>query len=328
MNVAAESLNDFMALFRGYPSAYGTGKGGWVKQKPLYEEFSRHLNGQPPGLGIGPLMADGTCWFAAIDLDRPDFGLAQQLSESLPGVNWVERSRSGNAHILAFFSEPIEAWIPRGIMREALAAFGERTVEVFPKNDRLLPGMFGNYLNLPYHGEDRPIIAWKDDEGFKRDWKDIGPHETTGVELDRFVKLAMGNRNDPREWRKRARWLGVPSPEEREATGTRSFGTAPHLHMCGEYVLTNRETNPVATGHRAVVFFSLAKMLANWSEVDSDEALNLLTMVNDCATDPIPAEELERILFNAERGQFTSTGCDDPLFLPYAHPDCKIANGA
>lgn len=338
--IETETLDGFMQLFRGYPNAYGTGKGGWVHSAPDSAAYLAHLEGRGTGLGIGPLLPDGTCWFAAIDLDKPDFDLAKQMMQLLPGVSWLERSRSGNAHVLVFFSSPIEAWIVRGIMREALAALGQRGVEVFPKSDQLLPGMVGNYLNLPCFGDTRPIIGWQDDEGYKPGLATgattiyVGENATVlanafkpqyaVVEPNNFVRMALVNRNDPDEWRKRARWLGVPSPEERQQTKTKNFGESPNLHMCGQYVIEHRSDNPVTAGHRAVVFFSLAKMLANWSEIDDDEALNMMALVNDESPDPIPAEELGRIYQNAVRGEFTSTGCDDPLFFPYRHPECKI----
>lgn len=311
-----DTVFNFMKLFRGFPNAYGTGVGGWVHRPAEFADYMEHLDGHGNGIGIGPLLADGTCWFAAIDLDRPDFVLAQEMMSLLPGVSWLERSRSGNAHVHTFFSSTIDAWVPRGILREACAALGERGVEVFPKTDRLLPGMVGNYLNLPYFGDTRPIIAWQDDEGYKE-------RELTA---EQFAALALNNRNDPADWIKRARWMGIPSPAQRDTAKSQQFGEQPYLHMCAEHVLANRDKNPVVAGHRAVVYFTLAKQFSNWREIDHDEALTLMTEVNDASPDPIPTAELERILKNAERGEFTSTGCDDPLFAPYAHPDCPIAN--
>lgn len=313
-----ETVNGFMELFRGYTKAYGTGRGGWIHQPPTRGNFQSHLEGKGYGLGIGPLREDDTCYFAAIDLDRPDFALAHECMKLLPGTSWLERSRSGNAHVLVFFEAPVEAWVVRGIMRETLAAVGERAVEVFPKNDRLLPGMFGNYLNLCYFGDTRPVVA--------SHGTDTVEYDSNGMPVGAFVPLALGFRNDPSDWRKRARWLGIPSPQER-AANTREFGTMGHLHMCAEYVIARRDENPVTAGHRAIVYFNLAKMLTNWSQIDHDEALAMMALVNDASPDPIPSEEMSRILANAERGAFTSTGCDDPLFAPFAHPDCPIANG-
>lgn len=317
--VLTDTLRGFSTLFEGFPTAFGTGRGGWVHDAPGDREFRAHLTGLGSGLGIGPLRTDGTVSFAAIDLDEPDFALAQEMMKLLPGVSWLERSRSGNAHIHVFFERPIEAWIPRGIMREACAALGKKGVEVFPKTDRLLPGMVGNYLNLPYFGRTRPMIGWKDDQGYMPSNRQGGE-----IALETFVMLALANRNAPEAWHKRAIWLGIPSPEERSRSNSATFGASPTLHICGQHVIEHRDDNPVVEGHRAVVFFSLAKMLANWSEVDDQESLQMMTLVNDSSPDPISSEELRRIYSNAKRGEFTSTGCDDPLFEPYRHSDCKI----
>lgn len=320
-------VQGFADLFMGFPTAYGTGKGGWVHSPPTTDDYAKHLAGKGDGLGIGPLLPDGTCWFAAIDLDRPDFELARNLMKLLPGVSWLERSRSGNAHVLVFFKVPCAAWIVRGIMREALAAYGERSVEVFPKADRLLPGMVGNYLNLPCFGDTRPILGWQDAEGFKPGIT-VGAGDSWVVPTSGFVQKAKTNLNDPRAWATRANWLGVPSPETRaKDTTRREFGSAATLHLCAQHVIEHRDDSPVMAGHRAVVYFVLSKCLANWSEIGDDEALDILALVNDSSPDPIDMQEMRRIYENVKRGQFTSTGCDDPLFQPYAHPDCKIAKG-
>lgn len=329
MTIPTEQIKSFARLFRGRTNAFGTGAGRWVKEPVTLDLFHQHLVGNGVGLGIAPLMDDGNVWFGAIDLDEPDFETARLMSSLLPGTTWIESSRSGNAHIWAFFEEPIEAWVVRGIMREALAAAGKPNVEVFPKQDKLLPGMFGNYINLPYHGTSRPILR-DDPEPIEDHWhpdlQAARERAAREYEVGEFLELACSSLNDPAEWRKRGRWLGIPSPEEREASDHRTFGTQPYLHMCAEHIIAHRDDNPVGEGHRAVVYFSLAKQLSNCSMFDHDESLALMALVNDASPDPIPPSELARILFNAERGQFTSTGCDDPLFAPYAHPDCPIAH--
>lgn len=307
----------FAELFDGLKTAYGTGEGRWVHEPVKLRHYSLHLQGHGPGLGIAPLRDDGTVMFAAIDLDEPDFDAARTMQTLLPGPTFLERSRSGNAHVFAFFDEPVEAWVARGIMREATAAIGRPKVEVFPKQDKLRIGMVGNYINLPYYGEDRPIV------GFNSDKTGIVTEDFT---LAAFIDTAGEYLNAPEAWRKRAHWLGVQTPEEKAANTThREFGTSSYLHMCAEWVLEHREDNPVVEGHRAVVYFSLSKQLANCNTFDNQEALAILGLINDASPDPISESELKRIYFNAVRGQFTSTGCDDPLFSPYAHPDCKIA---
>ncbi len=299
------NVEGFMELHDGRTDAFGTGAGGWLHRPPRRSDFEAHLRGEGAGIGIAPLLDDGTCRFAAIDLDEPDFDKAADMAELLPGMSWIEVSRSGNAHVWAFFTVPIEAWIPRGIMREATAAVGRRTIEVFPKQDHLQPGMVGNYINLSYHGTDRPVLDVTD--------------------VDDFVERALAARSEPAEWRKRARWLNIASPKAREVNGDRSFGEQPTLHRCADWIIANRDTNPIVAGHRSVVYFSVAKMILNTEGWTEDEALDVIRSLDEASPDRAPDSELRRIVANAARGRFTSTGCDDALVLPYADPDCPIA---
>jgi hypothetical protein len=313
-------VDRFMNLHSGLSTAYGTGAGGWVKEPPGRKQFEDHLAGRGGGLGIAPLREDGTVSFAAIDLDEPDFETAKTLATLLPGSTFIEESRSGNAHILAYFSDPIDAWIPRGIMREACAAVNKRFVEVFPKQDRLRIGMVGNYINLSYYGDTRKIVAMHEP-------REAVVSFTPAISLEEFLHFAETSLNDPTDWRKRAAWYGIQSPDEKaKDIDSKPHGTQTYLHQCAEYVLTNRDNNPVVEGHRAVVFFALAKQFAHCSQFDDEECLVMLGLINDSSPDPIPEQELHTIYTNAVRGQFTSTGCDDPLFMPYADPNCPIAH--
>lgn len=308
----------FTALFSGLDTAFGTGRGQWIKRPPRPSDWVDHLSGRGPGLGIAPLRPDSTVKFAAIDLDEPDFDAAREMQKYIPGASFIERSRSGNAHCWCFFREPIDAWVPMGILRAATEAAGKDHVEVFPKNWDFSRVRLGSYVNLPYHGDNRPIVTFAVGEG------NSGKHvEWT---LEGFLNEAHITLNDSQAWKDKARWLGLEPPAQRETKA--EFGTQPYLHRCAEYLIENAEDNPVVKGHRAVVYFSLAKMLTNWSQIDHDEALDLMRSVNDCSAphDRVSDGELRRILGNAERGQFTSFGCDDPVFAPYADPTCRIAN--
>jgi hypothetical protein len=307
----------FTALFDGLRVAFGTGNGEWIKRPPQPEDWLKHLRGDGPGMGIAPLRADSTVRFAAIDLDEPDFAAARDMQQYIPGTSWIESSRSGNAHVWVFFSDAIEAWIPMGILKEAVVAAGKKGVEVFPKNPDFTRVKLGNYINLPWHGDRRPIqMQGAEHEG---DWYDLA------TELPMFLDDAEASMNDPRDWRKRASWMMLTDPREARAERT-DFGQQENLHICAEHVIEHAEDNPVLDGHRNAVYFALAKQLTNWRLVNHDEALDILRSVSEASPDKAPDSELRRILANAERGQYTSTGCDDPLFLPYAHPNCPIAH--
>jgi hypothetical protein len=299
----------FSKLFAGLDTAFGTGKGQWVKRPPRPQDWCDHLEGKGPGMGIAPLRPDNSVMFAAIDLDEPDFEAAREMQKFIPGSSFVEHSRSGNAHVWVFFKAPLEAWVAMGILKEAVAGAGKKHVEVFPKNHDFAKVKLGNYINLPYFGDSRKVES--NDE----------PRGPMGV--SEFMLRAFESANDPEVWRTRANWLLISAPAERERTT--EFGGQSTLHICAREIIENPDANPVVAGHRAIFFFNLAKALTNWNQIDHDEALMFMSQVNDASPDKVSESELSRILSNAERGGFTSTGCDDPVFAPYAHPSCPIA---
>lgn len=301
----------FGRLFRGREDAYGTGVGGVVRAPVNVGIYQQHLDGHPPGVGIFPMVDGDVVYFGAIDLDEPNFALARSMQKLLPGTSFIERSRSGNAHVWVFFAHPAPAWAVKGVLRKATEAVGRKDVEVFPKQDALREGMVGNYINLPYHGADRPVLY------------DGDPH--TPMSLPTFLAHAEDETQDPAEWIRRARGLGVKPPAEREETG--EWGEAPVLHACAQHIIAGilDGSRPLMPGARHQVLFHLAKQLLNWRDFTQAEAWSLMQEVNAALPRPLIESELERTFGNALTGQFTSTGCDDPLMAPYVLPSCPIA---
>lgn len=308
MTQAADTIFGFIELFTGRADAYGVSEGGVRHEQLTPEHYRRHLTGGQ-GIGVFPMRPGDTVRFAAIDLDRPDFELAKLMGELIPGATWIERSRSGNAHVWVFFADECPAWAARGVLRHVCHALGERTVEVFPKQERLLPGMVGNYINLPYHGDDRPVLYDADPEA--------------PMTLPVFAAQALGHRTDPDRFVRDAEKRGVTPTAEHTPEG--EFGEQGFLHQCAEYILANAETNPIQPGHRQAVTFHVAKQLLNWDQLDEDEAFELVRDLNNAGTDPLSAYELRQAFRNAASGRYRYTGCDDPLMAPYVHPDCPFA---
>lgn len=305
-------VQDFMRLFRGRTDVYGTDAGPVEHAEPTLEVYRRHLEGRD-AIGIFPMLDDNTVWWAAIDLDEPNFELARTMQKLIPGQSWIERSRSGNAHVWVFFESPCPAWVARAILRGATEAVGRPDVEIFPKQDGLRKGGVGNYINLPYHGDERWVLPPGLDE----------PEIELPLTLDEFLREAERSRQDPAAWVKRARQLGAKPPEERDASS--EWGTSPVLHICAKKIVAERETNPLTPGHRHQVLFHLACQLLNYRDFDEDEAREWLDAVNEAATKPLAEHEVDRLFQNAVAGKFTSTGCDDPVMQPYVSPKCKIA---
>lgn len=141
---------------------------------PLDDETVRmHLvghdaKGRDFTLGCYPLLPDDTVRFAAIDLDRNGWrtdgaSIARVLRElALPVA--CERSRSGKgAHFWFFFDRPQPARFVRDVLTYVLTVTMERHPEIgldsydriFPNQDRLPKGGFGNLIALPLQGTAR-----------------------------------------------------------------------------------------------------------------------------------------------------------------------------
>lgn len=319
LHASQEEIELLLKLFDGRRDVYGVAK-GQVERNPkgdwngvFWEALAaNHLAGEPNAdLGVYLVRDDDTVTFAAVDIDEPDFDLAQEVAETMPSENvWIEKSRSGNYHVFVFFDEPLEAWAARAVLRGVVVAVGQPALEIFPKQDGLREGMIGNYISIPWHGNERPIV-----------WGQGARLNGTG--RLHFLQTAFLNRTDAEAWRRRGRALGG---KPRSETRSGEFGERNSLHVCASYIFEHRDDNPLTEGHRATVLFNLAKMYANCKHYSQEEAERFVEAVNQAGTNPIPPREVKRFVNNAYEGGFTSTGCDDPLMAPYVSPDCKIAN--
>ena len=129
-------------------------------------EVRRHLEGHQT-IGIYPLRADETCWLVAIDLDGPtwpeDAGALREVANEADVPVLVERSRSGRgAHVWVLFAQPVAARIARGIGSWLLTqAMSRRSISMdsydrlFPNQDKMPSGGFGNLIALPLQRERR-----------------------------------------------------------------------------------------------------------------------------------------------------------------------------
>jgi superfamily II DNA or RNA helicase len=135
---------------------------------PLTEDVIRkHLTGKHT-VGIYPLQPDETCRFLAIDFDKkswmPDSTAFLQTCRRFHVPAIIERSRSGNgAHVWIFFDRPILAADARKLGCALLTQTMEKRHEIgldsydrlFPSQDTLPKGGFGNLIALPLQKEPR-----------------------------------------------------------------------------------------------------------------------------------------------------------------------------
>ena len=141
-------------------------------------ELLAHLQGRAV-VGIYPLLPDDTCRLLAIDLDgaswRADARAIRATCRSLDLEPTIERSRSGNgAHVWLFFTHSVAAADARQlgfyILTETMARGATLGVasydRLFPSQDVLPKGGFGNLIALPLQREARTLgnTEFLDDE--------------------------------------------------------------------------------------------------------------------------------------------------------------------
>ena len=132
---------------------------------PLTEDtVLKHLKGEI-GIGIYPLLLGDVCNFLAIDFDKKtyekDVSAFWSICDELNVPIYVERSRSGNgAHVWIFFEETILAKVARKLGNILLTKTIEKGTldlssydRLFPNQDTMPKGGFGNLIALPFQGE-------------------------------------------------------------------------------------------------------------------------------------------------------------------------------
>lgn len=135
-----------------------------------HEKVKEHLMGRD-ALGrdvvaIYPMLEDNTTWLLVADFDegdwRKDVSAFWMCCKDVGLAPAVERSRSGDgAHVWFFFSEPVSAADARrlgsGLLTQAMARRHEISFSsydrLFPSQDVVPKGGFGNLIALPFQGQ-------------------------------------------------------------------------------------------------------------------------------------------------------------------------------
>lgn len=132
---------------------------------PLTEDVVlKHLKGDIT-IGIYPLLPGDLCNFLAIDFDKKtyekDVIAFWNTCDDLGIPIYVEKSRSGDgAHVWIFFEESISARIARKMGNILLTKTMEKASldldsydRLFPNQDTMPKGGFGNLIALPFQGK-------------------------------------------------------------------------------------------------------------------------------------------------------------------------------
>ena len=115
--------------------------------------------------GSYPMQPDDTTWFLALDFDEEDWqqnvSAFRETCKQYNIIPAVERSRSGNgAHIWFFFEQPVPAKEARrfgsSLLTKTMSSRHELDFSsydrMFPSQDTIPKGGFGNLIALPFQG--------------------------------------------------------------------------------------------------------------------------------------------------------------------------------
>jgi len=171
------------------------------------EAISKHLDAREDRtIGIYPMLQDETCWFLAMDFDkknwREDAAAVMKVCKEYDIPAALERSRSGNGgHVWIFFSESIDASRARRLGAIILALTMKRRYQLgldsydrlFPNQDTLPKGGFGNLIALPLQGGPRKIgnSVFVDEkfEPYEDQWRFLSEvRKLSDEEVARFIQ--------------------------------------------------------------------------------------------------------------------------------------------
>ena len=185
MDISLATIEDFKSLFSGNMTAYGvheidpnevpdsngkTRGRNYTNLAPVTIDLYREHLGGKKGLGVVPVTREGTCSFAAIDVDVYDNEhrtVLKVLNDySFPLVPF--RSKSGGLHLYLFLKTQEDAKEIIEILKHFRRALmlDEKT-EVFPKQRTLRPDEAGNWINIPYFNYDNTKQFAMDKNGDK-----------------------------------------------------------------------------------------------------------------------------------------------------------------
>ena len=213
------------------------------------KDIERHLTGNDQlgrdVVGVYAMLADETCCFLAVDFDDGDFqddvSAFRVACEENDVPVAVERSRSGaGAHAWIFFEEAIPARTARRLGSGLLTyAMNLRSKIKFDSYDRLFPnqdympnGGFGNLIALPLQGQARKNLNSMFVDA------DFRPYPDQWAYLSRIEKLSADKTKQLTSTENEGNYIGIPRGMENKLLELLNQSNA-------EYVITDKRNHGI-----------------------------------------------------------------------------------
>lgn len=234
-----------------------------------------HLTGSCT-IGLYPLLRDETCWLVAIDFDKEgwhrDSFAAMDACNSLGVPVALERSRSGKgAHLWIFFARPVAAALARNLASTILTNALDRRYQIgldsydrlFPSQDTLPTGGFGNLIALPLQGAsrrqgntvflDRELEPYPDQWRFLSSIKKLEPAAAESIVRQAMRAegvLAVGSAwLAPEAEEQRQPWMLPPSRRRPEGPIPGPLPDKVDIVLANRVFIDKRDLSPTLIGH-------------------------------------------------------------------------------
>lgn len=300
-----------------FAAQMGTGAYIPVREPITDDDLSEHL------AGIGSYGTyvirpeDQTVKYVVFDLDTHDTGaftdlckLVHEMIVALGGMTLcclAEFSGNKGTHVWLFLSEPVSAvqvrrWVARDFTPH-WTALGHPMLEVFPKQDRVDEGGYGNLVKLPLgvhavSGKRSTILGVRLD--------------SFAFSLDEVRPLEAGNVPN----------IETPAPTSTDRTRARqASGDGPSApFLCVDTILRQG----VGKGMRDNGMFHLAAYLYGHG-IDQDLAEELCLRANENFEPPLSEAEVRHKVTSAYRGRYATASCGSGWLreLCPGGPECK-----
>ena len=184
--------------------------------------FYNHLAGKDElardVIGLYPLLPENLCRFLVIDFDgdvpkssvtenwKSDILAVHKTSSELNIPSYMEISRSGNGgHLWFFFEENISAWLARSFgssilklaMQKRHSISFESFDRIFPNQDEIPKGGYGNLIALPLQGkavkEGHSVFVDEDFKPFDDQWRFLSSIKKIDEKTIRGVIIEIEN---------------------------------------------------------------------------------------------------------------------------------------
>jgi hypothetical protein len=291
--------------------------------RPLTDmDVEEHLAGMA-SYGTYVINPDGqTVKYIVWDLDILDEDAADTLCEVVermvrvvstwPWSDGLLREFSGNkgTHVWLFLAEPVPAekvrrWVAADFTPKWTEVAAEKgwpgAIEVFPKQDAVLPGGYGNLVKLPL-GVHRVSGARSE----------IVPCQDWPNSVDEVVPLPVHLVPD------RERLLPSPTRRERGRAGGVSTAGPASPFPCVDHIM--REG--VGSGYRDRAMFHLA-LYCYGHGLDEDLASEVCNRANENFDPPLEPSEVDSKVRSAYRGTYESATCGSDWLAEICPGPCR-----